>query len=244
MAEKTACIKPRATINTRGVIYKPEDGQNVNYRMVEVLISYENESLSDVNKESFLIINSSLVELQNSQKKIMEKIEKFNNTQSMKAFELVLLQFGQDLNNQTHSLKNGLSENQGVVEDVMNDYFKTIKEYLLLQSNHFFERLQEESKISIEESKRINDSMQEMIDSIGKVKNIQITDNNLSQKDRNILRERFEKSDKVILALQKEVGEWKKNSNSMLQYVIYTLIFIGIILIIQIFLLFYRKNKI
>lgn len=242
IAEKIKKIKPDAEVESKGVIYSQKDGQNIDYKMVEVKISYQKESLLNPHEGSLTAINSHLSELQKFQREIVERFDKLNNTQSIKALEFSILQFGQSLSDQTRSLNSGLAENKNAVEDVMNEYFETIKKYLLLQGGHFFDKLQEESNASLEESKRINNSMKEMLDSLGKVEQIQISDTELLGKQGSSIYKALMDNNSKTTNLLNEIQTLKNGNDSVRGYILYGFFALGILFVIQIFLLFYRKK--
>ena len=242
IAEKIKKIKPGAEVESKGVIYSQKDGQNIDYKMVEVKISYQKESLLNPHEGSLTAINSHLSELQKFQREIVERFDKLNNTQSIKALEFSILQFGQSLSDQTRSLNSGLAENKNAVEDVMNEYFETIKKYLLLQGGHFFDKLQEESNASLEESKRINNSMKEMLDSLGKVEQIQISDTELLGKQGSSIYKALMDNNSKTTNLLNEIQTLKNGNDSVRGYILYGFFALGILFVIQIFLLFYRKK--
>ena len=243
IAEKTKKIKPDAFVESEGLIYNPKEGQNIDYKMVEVIISYKKKALTDNSKKSLHIINTSLRDLQNSQNMIVENISKFNNSQSIKALELALFQFNQNLSEQNKALNIALSENQSATENRIENIHATFKDFLLLQNEHLFEKLQEESRQSIVESSRINDSMRKMLDSIGKVEKIQISDAQLSQEESTILKKELEENDKAMLVIKNEIEKWKNETKSMQIYILWGLAILGLVLLVEIFAIFNKKKN-
>lgn len=243
VGEKIKNIKPKATVSTRGIIYNPGNGQDVNYRMVEVIISYNEKLPQSINEESLNPIKLSLDKMQNRQMKIAEKVDEINNTQSIKALEHAVLQFGQDLTNQSQTLNSKLSANQKSIEDIMNDYFGTVKKYLLLQSNNFFDRLQEESKLNIEESERINASIQKMLNSIGEVGKTQKLDAKIFGSQSKDIYSKMEDSKAKFSELSKEIKSLKDDNESMQEYLLYGFFVIVGLIVIQILFFLSSKNK-
>ncbi|MDA3839751.1 MAG: hypothetical protein PF572_01560 [Patescibacteria group bacterium] len=73
-------IKPGATIESRGIIYRPEDGQYVNYKMVEVIITYKKEAQPDNLKQPLEQIYSVLDKIKTTQDSLRDEVQKLDTS--------------------------------------------------------------------------------------------------------------------------------------------------------------------
>jgi len=203
VANKARKIKPNAVVSSEGIIYNPGKEQKINYRMAKLMIYYEKEKLFANAEKAFGDINLSLVEIKNTQEEIDKKIVKFNNSQSFQALELSVIQLNDDLADQNQTIKNELAKNRLANEDNVVNLGLKFKEYLSSEEDKLFERFQKEALESLNEVKRTNDSMKQLLDSIKRVQKIQISGNKLSQEDNTELSEILIKVNERILVLEK-----------------------------------------
>ena len=230
VAERLIKLIPKAEVNTKGVIYKPSDEQDIDYRMVRLNVFFEKE-------EAFSKFEKTLFD-------INQKIEKLNNSQSIKALESSVLQFNDSLFELGQGIDKKLSENKIFVDNRIDSFEKMFKEFLLAEENALMERRQEEIKESLKETARINDSINEMRKSLFEIRETQDLDGKLSQDGLADFREIISENSKKISSLDAVEKENRIYLNEKAkQWLIIFVSFQVLIIIITAFLLYYARKK-